>query len=146
MQVPSSKSLLEVAYLHLPPGAELPALALGSFRVLIVVESEVTAAWQNAVSDWLVRAGCLYMMAWGLDCSSWDDSVDWANIEQFAYEEIPWESFVLTSWHENDSLEEVMHLCKHFAVHPSVELSTTLLLQISAEAQDVKLARLYDSV
>lgn len=135
----------EVVYLHLTPGSELPPLSLERFRVLVMIESEVTTVWQKAVSDWLVRSGCLYMMAWGLNCSSWDDSVDWANIEQFAFEEIPAESFVLTSWHENDSLEEVMHFCKHFAVHPSVALPTTLLLQISLEAQKEKVSLLHGS-
>lgn len=133
----------EVLYLRLDTESELPQLSQGRFRAVVMIESEVPALWQNTVSDWLVRSGCLQMMAWGLGCSSWDDSVDWANIEQFAYGDIPDESFVLTSWHENQSLQEVMHFCKHFADHPFVELGTTLLLHIAPEPREEEICSLY---
>ena len=129
-------SISEVVYLCLNPESELPKLSLGSFRALVMIESEVSTLWQHAVSDWLVRSGCLQMMAWGLGCSSWDDSVDWANISQFAHGDIPDESFVLTSWHEDQSLQEVMHFCKHFADHPFAELRSTLLSHIVYEPRE----------
>ncbi|WP_298213191.1 hypothetical protein [Acidovorax sp.] len=134
----------DIAYLHLQTGTDLPTLSLERFRVLVMIESEVPALWQNAVSEWLVRSGCLYMMAWGPGCSSWDDSVDWANIEQFAYGEIPDESFVLTSWHDNQSLQEVMHFCKHFAEHPFAELRATLLLHIAPESREDEIRSLFN--
>jgi hypothetical protein len=43
--------------------------------------------------------GCLYMMAWGIDCSIRDDAVDWANISDFDFKPIPPERFVMTTWH-----------------------------------------------
>ncbi|KQW24510.1 hypothetical protein [Acidovorax sp. Root402] len=136
-------STSEVVYLCLNPESELPQLSLGSFRAIVVIESEVSALWQNTVSDWLVRSGCLQMMSWGLGSSSWDDSVDWANISQFDHGDIPDESFVLTSWHEDQSLQEVMHFCKHFADHPFAELRSTLLLHIAHEPREEGICRLY---
>lgn len=140
---PPNRSMPEVVYLRLDTESELPQLSLGSFRALVMIESEVSALWQNTVSDWLVRSGCLQMMAWGIGCSSWDDSVDWANIEHFADGDIPEESFVLTSWHENQSLREVMHFCKHFADHPFAELRSTLLLHIAHEPREEEICSLY---
>jgi len=138
-------SISEVVYLCLNPESELPKLSLGSFRALVMIESEVSALWQNTVSNWLVRSGCLQMMAWGLGCSSWDDSVDWANISQFAHGDTPDESFVLTSWHEDQSLQEVMHFCKHFADHPFAELRSTLLLHIVYEPREEGICSLYSN-
>ena len=94
-------------YLHLRPEGPQPSLdGAAPFKAVVVIDSEVTPEWQAQVSDWLVRSGCQYMMAWGLDCSSWDDSVDVANLEMFDFGEIPDEGFVMTTWHEKDSLLE----------------------------------------
>jgi hypothetical protein len=42
------------------------------------------------------------MMAWGRECSSWDDSVDWANIDKFGDSPIPDDECVVTTWHEDE--------------------------------------------
>ena len=100
-------------YVHLPSGSELPTLPSDqAFRAVLIVEAPVTVQWQDRVSKWLVDSGCLYMMAWGPGCSSWDDSVDWANIESFESGDIPEDRFVLTTWHEGQSLEEAFDFCK----------------------------------
>lgn len=83
------------------------------------------------------------MMAWGYGCSSWDDSVDWANIDECPGESIPDHRFVFTTWHENESLEETFWYSKHCAVHPSVELKNVLLLHIALESQEAKLKDIY---
>ncbi len=71
------------------------------------------------------------MMAWGIECSSWDDSVDYANIESFNCENIPDDKFVMTTWHENESIEEVFLFSKSHANHSSVNIKNTLLIHIS---------------
>lgn len=85
------------------------------------------------------------MLAWGNDCSSWDDCVDVANLEKFEYQEIPAESFVMTTWHENESLVEVFEFCKKFAIHEVVNLENTLLLHISNENKCEALTSEYES-
>ena len=69
----------------------------------------VNSEWRQTVSEWLVDQGCLYMMAHGDECSLWDDSVDIANLEAFDwnFDDIPEDKHVTTTWHENESLEEV---------------------------------------
>lgn len=72
------------------------------------------------------------MMAWGNECSSWDDSVDIANLEEFNFDEIPEAKFVMTTWHEKVPLKEVFWFAKHNAFHPTVDLENTLILDISS--------------
>ena len=133
-----------VAYLHLKPGAELPELSPSKpVRMVVVVEAEVSPDWQSIVSNWIVGSGCLYMMAWGVECSSWDDSVDIANLEEFKFGEIPEDRFVMTTWHADEPLAEVFWFSKNNAFHPTVELQRTVLLHISAENREHELLAAY---
>jgi hypothetical protein len=79
---------------------------LAPFKVIVVLETSYSSEWQKEVSNWLVKSGCRYMMTWGPNCISWDDSVDWADLEarDFADDD---SRFVMTTWHEKDSLESV---------------------------------------
>ena len=121
----------QIRYLHLPPGAEPPEISgIGHFKAVLVIEHEVADAWRALISEWLVDTGCLYMMAWGRDCSTWDDAVDWANLEDFDFGEIPDERLVMTTWHEKQSLEEVFGFAKHAARHEHAELATTVIVHI----------------
>jgi hypothetical protein len=87
-----------VTYLRIQPEAALTAASARlPTRVVVVVDSEVSPEWQEVASTWLVQSGCLYMMAWGHNCSSWDDSVDVANIEEFKSRDIPPDRFVMTT-------------------------------------------------
>ena len=119
-------------YIQLQPGSALPDISdLSPFRSVVVIEESVTPEWRAQVSDWLVKSGCLYMMAWGKECSTWDDSVDTANLEIFNYKNIPDDKFAMTTWHEDELLKEVFWFSKHSADHPEIEISSTLVLHIS---------------
>lgn len=136
---------MSATYLHLLPESTdfFNSLPESPSRVVVIVEAPVTPTWQHAVSRWLVEGGCLYMMAWGLDCSSWDDSVDMANLEMFDFEPIPEERFVMTTWHEEDPLQEVFWYAKNLAHHPMVEVESTVLLHISAQPREAELLAAY---
>jgi hypothetical protein len=134
-------------YLQLKPESTLPDISsLKPFRCVVIIEETVTPQWQEQVSHWLVKAGCLYMMAWGKKCISWDDSVMNANIKEFEGEEIPEEDFVMTTWHEGESLLEVFWFAKHSAFHPEVEIRNTLLLHISNISKMQKFLQEYAAV
>ena len=133
-----------VTYLHLKPEAALPEISRAvPARMVVVIEAEVSAEWQSIVSDWIIGSGCLYMMAWGVDCSSWDDSVDIANLEKFEFGEIPENHFVMTTWHTDEPLAEVFWFSKNNAFHPTVEFQHTVLLHISAESKERELLAAY---
>jgi len=72
------------------------------------------------------------MMAWDEDCSSWDDIVDMANSEQHDFGPIPDASLVMTTWHENEPLEEVTWFSEFAATHPVVKLDNLVLVHVSA--------------
>jgi hypothetical protein len=120
-----------MTYLWLKPDSTVPKFTYEPARMVVIVEAEISDEWQARISDWIVRAGCLYMMAWGINCSSWDDSVDWANIDQFGTDSIPEASFVVTTWHDDEPLEEVFWYSKNCAIHPAVNLERTIILHIS---------------
>lgn len=131
-------------YIQINAQSELPSLEyLSPFKCLVVVSENISQERQSEISNWLVKSGCFVMCAWGKNCSSWDDSVDFANIEQFNYEPIPPESFVLTTWHENESLEEVMFFIKHIAAHESHHLENVVLLNISSENRSAEFGLMY---
>ena len=127
-------------YIHLIPGKEPPPLAdVGYFKAVLVIEAEVWPGWRDTVSDWLVCNGCRFMMAWGKDCSAWDDSVDEANLRQFDYGEIPDDDFVMTTWHEHEPLEETFWFAVHTSGHPSLELAETYIVHIALTERSAEL-------
>lgn len=123
----------DVEYIHLPAGSEFPVVVPTARKVIVLVEHEVEADWQAEVSRKIIESGCLYMMAWGQDCSSWDDSVDMALLEKFEFKDIPDEHHVWTSWHNDEPMKEVFWFSNHCARHDKVELSLTTILHIAAE-------------
>jgi hypothetical protein len=133
-------------YLQLIPEGAVPDIsALKPFLAVLVIEVPVSHQWQDLVSRWLVRSGCIYMMAWGLNCSEWDDSVDFANIEQFNYGEIPEDELVMTTWYEDDKLTDVFWQAKNSAEHACVEFSNTMILHISMENKEQEYLSLYST-
>jgi hypothetical protein len=131
---------LQPEYLFLAPNEPLPTIrATTPFRAVVLIEAAVSDAWRDATSVWLVESGCLYMMAWGHECSAWDDSVDWASIDREIRMGEAAERFVMTTWHNDESLAEVFFFAQHCARHPSVDLSRTLLLHIAPEANEARM-------
>lgn len=124
----------------------LQDLGFKPYRCVVVIEDQVSKDKQNEISDWLVATGCLYMMAWGPDCSSWDDSVDASNCEQFNYESIPEESFVMTTWHENESLDEVFWFAQNSTDEAcdGTPIDHTLILHVSVTDKRNKLLAAYE--
>ena len=137
---------MSAKYLHLHPESNLPpSIEWRAFRAVVIIDLEVTPEWQQKVSEWLCHSGCLYMMAWGNDCSSWDDSVDHANLKDFDYGEMPEDKFVMTTWHDDEPLEEVFWFSKHSAFHPDVEMQDTLLVHISDHNNEQSLMSRYEN-
>lgn len=134
---------MKLDYLHLRPEQSPPQFEPRPFRAIVVIDTTVRAAWRNKISSWLVEAGCLYMMAWGIDCSTWDDSVDWAVIEAFSFEDAPDDRDVMTTWHEKQPLSDAFYFAGHWADHPSVELDETIIIHIAEDAQRSSLLQAY---
>jgi len=136
---------MKIRYLRLSHGDHLPpADKFEPYKAVVIVEDRVEPDWQRVVSQWLAETGCLYMIAWGKDCGSWDDSVDMANLRQFEFGEIPNEHFIMTTWHEKETLREVMEFARLSAHHPNVELDRLLLLHIGGADRQGEFMALYN--
>lgn len=132
-----------IEYLRICPGGVLPKREPRPCRVVVVAEQQVSELWQDQVSDWIVEFGCLYMMAWGPDCSSWDDSVDGAMLSRFEGVEIPDDQFVQTTWHEEESLKETFGYCHYCAHDPTKDLPFVVILHIGSEDRCEEMLQLY---
>ena len=77
------------------------------FSLLLVVgDADVSAEEQDELSEAFVRQGCRYAVCFGHDSSSWDDSIDMVSVmDEVEDRSAP---FVMTSWHEDESLDEVV--------------------------------------
>ena len=110
----------------------MPSLArLKAFKAVVVIEDAPGPDWQGEVSSWLVQSGCLYMMAWGYEPSSWDDSVDAATLEAHGWNGVPVKDKVWTTWHEDEDLSKVFWFAKNIAAHDHARLEDTLIVHIS---------------
>ncbi len=131
-------------YVQLRPGIDPPEKVVEApFRAVVISEAVVSPEWRAKVSAWLVNNGCLYMCAWGTDCSEWDTSVDVANIEANCSVGISEDRFVMTTWHENEPLAEAFWFSKNSADHPSVAIRNTLLVHVAQVSREKELLALF---
>jgi hypothetical protein len=136
--------LFGMRYLRVEPNGPLKPYEGGRpFRAIVVIEAAVEPEWQSLASKWLVDSGCVYMLAWGQECSSWDTAVDLANLQAFDYGQIPDDRFVMTTWHEHESLSEVFWFAKNCAFAATVDIVDTLVLHVSHSDRNEEYAHLY---
>ena len=133
-----------VTYLHLPAGQVPPSMGgRAPFKAMLVLDQPVTEVWQDLVSEWLVRSGCRYMMAWGAGSSAWDDSVDYAALSTADFGAGPDEQQVMTTWHDDEPLSETFWFAGNCALHPTVALGDAVIIDIRAEAREAELLEAY---
>jgi hypothetical protein len=135
---------MTVSYVHLSPDSQPPVMSeAGPFRAVLVLEQAVADGWQDLISEWLVRSGCLYMMAWGVDCSSWDDSVDWANRTVTGLDDVPDDQFVMTTWHDDEPLAGTFWYAGFTAHHPTVSLDRVVIIHIGPTNREAEMLEAY---
>lgn len=140
---------METRYLHIPPEGRLPQSPIERpYAAVIILDAKITPEWRDEVSRWLVRSGCLFMMSWGVDCADLHDSVDFAFSEEFSGKEIPDDKYLLTTWHDDEPLEDVFWFAQHAAHHEAFDQRRLLLLDISRQSRELdilsQLAESYD--
>lgn len=86
-------------------------------------------------------------MAWGVDCSLWHDSFDDAVYNKFG-ENIPNEQFVMTTSHENESIEDVLFYAKFNATlsYADVELEDLLIIDLGTKDREAEIWDIYRRV
>ena len=76
--------------------------------LVCVADATVTSDERARVSAEIVAAKCRYSVCWGYDCSSWDTAIDCAYIETDENFSPPDETFVMTTWHDDEPIEDVI--------------------------------------
>ncbi len=134
-----------ITYVQITSESKVPEISsLAPFKAIVAIDDETIGDLRRAeMSEWLVESGCLYMMAWGAQCSDWDDSVDTANLEAHDFGEIPDKDFVMTTWHESEPLREVFEFSKLSASHPTERLGHTVLLHLAKVSKEEEFRREY---
>jgi hypothetical protein len=102
--------------------------------ILFANDETITEEEQAAVSEQLVRTGCRYAVCAGHECSSWDTSVDMAYLATDEHFNPPDETFVLTTWHERDPVEDVILFGLMNTAFGSHDFHRYLILSIGSRA------------
>ena len=76
--------------------------------LLVIADPAITDDDRNALSKEIVRQGCRYAVCTGDQCSKWHDSIDLAYLATSPDFSPPDDRFVMTTWHEDEPLEDVI--------------------------------------
>lgn len=136
----------DLSYIHLPAGSALPNLPTGRWKIITITEQDVSAEWRGKVTDWLVAKGCLYSIPWGVQCSEWDDGFDGSFLKANNYVVEDDDKFVMTTWHENETLEETLWFAKVVASPPSGIFDGTLIVHVALQGREGALLAQYHAV
>jgi hypothetical protein len=99
---------IERPYIFSSPFKKAPFAAL-----IYIDDDHISDGEQNNLSDQIVASGCRYAVCAGHNSSSWDDSIDMADIKRNNGEVID-DNLVMTTWHENEPLEDIVfHFLKN---------------------------------
>jgi len=109
---------------------------------IISNDSAQTFFERESVATALVSTGCRFAVCSGYECSKWDDAIDWAFLHTSDDFNPPDEKFVMTSWHENETILEVAEFfVRHTAFDNFIPSNFVLLAvgddPIIASAADV---------
>jgi len=109
--------------------------------VLFANDPSVTPEEQYSQSRELVAAGCKFALCAGINASSWHDAIDDAYLATDENYSPPDETMIMTTWHENESLAEVMWValhCTDFDDHHFRKLLVLLVGPDSKVEQEVR--------
>ncbi|MFN7054242.1 hypothetical protein [Hyphomonas sp.] len=84
-------------------------------------------------------------MAWGKDCSKWEDDIDWASVLYEERNQGAGDNFLMTTAHADQPLSEVFWYSEFSAFDPEHDLATVPILHISDHDRKDYLIRMYHS-
>jgi hypothetical protein len=113
----------------------------GEFAAWILsADPALEPAEQNSIATALIDAGCRFAVSSGYNASSWDGAVDYAYLLRHPGPEVDPANFVMTSWHENESLDEV---AEFFVRNTSFETFSPKLFVVVGVGVDAPLQNAY---
>lgn len=103
--------------------------------LLAVNTTNITDDEQVRLSDSIVTTGCRYAVCTGHECSSWDDSIDYSYIHSDPNCDPPREKFVMTTWHEDESIEDIVEYFRWNTVFDDFVPKNFLILFVGASQE-----------
>lgn len=100
-------------------------------------QDDVTSDEMEKISDWIISSGCRYAVCAGVDCSQWHDAIDWAYIASDPNYSPPESQFIMTSWHTDETLEEIVW-CWLMLTNYDDNIFENYLLLIVGEPEDLE--------
>ena len=87
--------------------------------VIAIHSDSVSNEWRNICCDWIVKSEqCYWALAWGHECSIWDDALDWSYLEFCNYDLPEDDDYnLMTTWHEDQTLDEVIEFAESVVVN-----------------------------
>ena len=118
--VPKRKGQRDLLLLHVPQPADLTCVVVPGSRYFVSFlawnSADVSAEELSRVARLLLDAGCVYFSCWGEGCERLHDIID----DEYAVDGLSVnddESTIMTTWHEDETLEEAAWFVAHGA-HP----------------------------
>ena len=108
MQQLATNPDVRMATLRPPYRFESPFGGQGYVLLLHSDDPNVPLEVQSSLADQIITTGCRYACCSGVGCSRWDDAIDFAFIATDPNYQPPDDRFVMTTWHERQSLGEVV--------------------------------------
>ena len=128
-------------FLHvMHPGEDFPDPFAGTpYPALVWATVPVRDEDRHRIAAALVATHCRYAVCGGVDCEMWHDAVDWAAIEQDLLAEEPEAPPIMTTWHQDESEDDVAHFFAHATTAGAHEFGSCLVLLIGPDEQTEKL-------
>lgn len=102
--------------------------------VIAIHSDSVSNEWRNICCDWIVKSEqCYWALAWGHECSIWDDALDWSYLEFCNYDLPEDDDYnLMTTWHEDQTLDEVIEFAESVVVNtlPQQDIYQIIVLNI----------------
>lgn len=139
---------MSISYIAIKPNEflnfEVPAPI---FKCGIICDTNTSNDFKNTITDYLYTMGCRYLCAWGNECSIWDDAMDWTSLDKHDYD-IPDDEFCMTTWHENEPVEEMLFFLKTCATTylEGDIFQDTLILYIGEKPNKDNILQIYEIV
>ena len=119
-------------YLALPSAAPPPVLQRDApFKAILIADIPCDLDRQYQLSDWLLAAGCRYVMVTGRYSEGWTQMLDATNLARFNFETMPDAEVVIATDHPGDMLTDIFWFSRYSAMHPLTELKELVCVHLT---------------
>ena len=133
---------MPVDYVKFDRDKPLPGdLGFSDFKCIVLLSGRLDQAHMDNIINWLLDEGAVYVMAHGQDCEKFHDNVDDA-VMALGEES----RFVITTWHNEEPVSEVLWSGKHCADHPDFDSNRVVIVDTSSVSRRAEMLLLYNSV